>query len=232
MKKVFFMVMAVAALTFVSCGNKQNPATNNADSTEVQADTMVVAATDVPENAQDLTGKLSSLLASKDAKGITAMLTGAQAKAVELAKNNPEKAKEYLLKVQEWLKSNAEKIKTVATNTGNSSIATALTSAATTMTSVSPDAVLNTLTNGAKIEGDKLVNSAKDDAAAVKEAASNQVNDAQNEVKKAGDQVQTKTNEAVKKANEATKKAGETAGKAVKKTVNKATNEALKGLGL
>lgn len=94
MKKLFLLATVVVAMTFASCGNKTQPSANaEADSTEMSTDSTKVVAADIPEDVKALTSQLAEKLGANDASGIAATIEGAKAKAVEMAKNNPEKRK-------------------------------------------------------------------------------------------------------------------------------------------
>ncbi len=230
MKKVFLMAMTVAAVAFTSCGNNAKPNANaEGDSTEVTADsTAAIATANVPEDAKALVGELGEKLKSGDANAVAGMIAGAQAKAAEMVKNNPEKAKEYIAKLQEWIKANAESIQNVVAKAGNPTIATALTSAVSTISSANPDALLQKIADGAEA-GKEAVGTAKD-------AAAEKVNDAkqaaeakvEEKVTEAKDAAKAKVNEATGQAKEKAAQASEKANKAV----NDAANKAIKGLGL
>ena len=236
MKKLFLLATVVVAMTFASCGNKTQPSANaEADSTEMSTDSTKVVAADIPEDVKALTSQLAEKLDANDASGIAATIEGAKAKAVEMAKNNPEKAKEYLTKLQVWLKSNAEGLKKVVANAGNSTISNALNSAVTAVSAASPDALLSGLTNAAenvKDAGEAALNNAKEgreNGAEKAEDAKEAVKSAQAKVQKnAQEKINEAKDEATKKLNDASNKAGKKANKAI----NDAAKEAAKGLGL
>ncbi|MBQ7423341.1 MAG: hypothetical protein IJ549_00385 [Prevotella sp.] len=100
MKKVLFIALAVAAISFASCGNKTQQGTD--------ADTAAV----VEEN--DLTAALKAALENKDAASLQAAIEALQAKIAELTKEGKlDEAKEALTSVQTWLKENQETVKSV-----------------------------------------------------------------------------------------------------------------------
>ena len=109
MKKILFVV-AAAALTLASCGNKANaPVEAAVDSTEIVAEEANAAADEMVSN-------LTQLLDGKDVNALQAALEAAKAKVQELVAKNPEIAKEYLTKIQNFLTENAEKVKNLVGN--------------------------------------------------------------------------------------------------------------------
>lgn len=95
MKKVLFAVMAMIAIGFTSCGNKQAaPADNAAEA----------PAFDVEAAVSDITSQLSEQIEAQDANKFQAVLATVQEKIKEIIGNNPELAKEYVAKVQDFLK--------------------------------------------------------------------------------------------------------------------------------
>ena len=101
MKKVLFAVMAMIAIGFTSCGNKQ----------AAPADTTEAAAFDVEAAVSEITSKLSEQIEAQDANKFQEVLATVQEKIKEIIGKNPEAAKEYVTKVQNFLKENADKIK-------------------------------------------------------------------------------------------------------------------------
>ena len=97
MKKVLFVVLAMVAIGFTSCGNKaQAPADN----------TEAVAQEDVETAISDMTAALSEQIEAKDASKFQEVLNSVQEKIKEFLANDPEAAKLYVTKVQEFLKEN------------------------------------------------------------------------------------------------------------------------------
>ncbi|MGG6543926.1 UNVERIFIED_CONTAM: hypothetical protein NY100_00515 [Prevotella sp. 15_C9] len=233
MKKVFILAIVVASVTFAGCGNKSNPSANaETDSTELSvADSVNALASEVPEDAKALVKNLAEKLNSKDANGIISVIQGAKAKAVEMAKNNPEKAKEYLSMLQSWVKSNSESIKNIVANAGNSALSKSLNGAIETVTSANPDVLLKDLTNtadGLKDVGTKALDNAaqkgEENVEAVKKNIENVSAKAQ---EKAEQKVKDARAETSKKVNDATNKAENKAHKAIDEA-----GKAVKGLGL
>ncbi|MBR6121049.1 MAG: hypothetical protein IKQ05_01495 [Prevotella sp.] len=196
MKKFFVLVMAVCAISFTSCGNK------NAQQAEAaEAESEVVAAEDVVANAAaDLAAQLEAGDVSKFQEAVEAVKT----KAAELLKENPELAKEYLTKVQDFLKENTEKIKTLAGD--NQLVSTAVESlVATPAESIVSNlsAALGNVEDAANAKVEEAQQAAEDQANAAKEAVDQQVDEAKqkaaDEVNKGAEKVNEKVNEAADK---------------------------------
>ncbi len=224
MKKLFLFAAVIAAFTFSSCGNNAKPAAN-ADSASVSTDS---AATDTAATAKELVSQLSDKLKSGNADGIATLLTQAQAKIADLAKNNPEQAKEYVSQVQTWILANKDAIKTTLAKVNNSTLTNTVNTALVSVSQIDPSNVVSSLKNSA--------------TSAVKDAAESAVNGAaeaktgvENAASKASDAVNT-AKEAVKNAPANVKeKAAEVKDKAVEQTksaAGDAANKAMKGLGL
>lgn len=111
MRKLFFVLMAVAAMTLTSClGKTEAPG---------QSDPQVEA----PAEANDLSAALESLLKSGNGEGFFALVCNIQEKAISLLKDNPAKAKEYLNTAQQFLKKNAAQISEVLSQISNTDMA-------------------------------------------------------------------------------------------------------------
>lgn len=190
MKKVLFMAVAAAAISFASCTNSAKGDANAADST----------ATPVVENvAEDVTKDLQSKLDAKDANGMQAALATINEKIETLKKEGKlEEAKSLVKQVQDWLTNNAETVKSV----------------------VGENEALNKLVDGVKAipvdalgAGEEAVEGAK---AGIQDAA----NAAQEKADAAVDAAKQKTNEAVDAAKQkAADKINEAADKAASKAV-------------
>ena len=79
MKKVLFAVMAMIAIGFTSCGNKQ----------AAPADNTETAAFDVEAAVSEMTSKLSEQIEAKDAGKFAEVLATVQEKIKEIIGNNP-----------------------------------------------------------------------------------------------------------------------------------------------
>lgn len=254
MKKVFVMVAAVAALTLASCDNKNAAPQAGADSTVVDSATVdsEVAAVVGSGDVEQLTSQLAQQLDAKDAGAVVSLLSAAREKAAELAKNDPEQAKQYVSQLQEWVKANAAAIKGVVASAGDEAVSNAVSNAIGAVTTINPSDVVNSIAAAteadAKNAGAQLLEKAKEDAAnAVKDSkvgeAAEKAADAAEKVKSAKEAVENAPAAAKKAAEDAAnkgrekvnKKVNETANKvneATSKAVNDAAGKALKGLGL
>ena len=115
MKKLFFALMAVVAISFTACSGSKGDA------------------------AAEVTESLEQGLSSGDANSFKDKLTGVVDKVKTLVTQNPEQAKEYLAKAQEFLKANADKVTALV---GNNATIAGLVSA---ITEAKPDDVISGL---------------------------------------------------------------------------------------
>ena len=106
MKKIFFAIVAVAAISFSAC----NGTAQGGDNTDSIATDSVVA--EAPEADADATiTALSSALAANDAEQTQSLLQKAQAYIAKLqADGKLEEAKAYIAKLQQFISENEEKI--------------------------------------------------------------------------------------------------------------------------
>ena len=111
MKKLFFALMAVAAITLSSCLGKT--ATPGLSDPQAEA----------PSEAADLPAALGSLLKSGNGEGFFALVSNIQEKAIGFIKDNPEKAKEYLGTAQKFIKENSAQIAEMLGKITNSDVA-------------------------------------------------------------------------------------------------------------
>ena len=201
MKKILFVV-AAAALTLASCGNKANaPVEAAVDSTEIVAEEANAAADEMVSN-------LTQLLNGKDVNALQAALEAAKAKVQELVAKNPEIAKEYLTKIQNFLTENAEKVKNLV---GDNAV---VNTAVAALTATSADDIVN-----------KFVSDAAGVATGAADAANAAVEGAKDAANKAVEDAKAAT---VDKANEAVDNAKKEAGK----QIDDAAAAAKKKLGL
>ena len=190
MKKILFVVMAVIAIGFTSCGNK----TQQGEAVDSAAIIDSLATLE----AQNAIDALSAQFEAGDASKLQEALEAVKAKIAELIKSNPEVAKEYVAKVQDFLKENADKVKAIVGD--NAAVAAAVSA----ITEVEPanvvDGLLQSVSDAATNAKDAAVdaaNDAKDDAV---DAAKQQVQDAKDAAKK-------QANDAIDDAADKTKKA-------------------------
>lgn len=190
MKKIIVCAIAFMALTFASCGNKQN------GNQTPETDSIAAAATD--ENggseAEGLASDLKAALDAKDSKGFSDAVASAKQKIDELVKaGKVEEAKAYASKVKQFIDENAETIKQV-TN-GNATI----NSIVSTIKALPTDAgsAVDAAGNAVKSDAEHAVEAAKD-AAATKAAETKAA--AKQKADEAVDNAKQKANDAVDKA--------------------------------
>jgi hypothetical protein len=185
MKKIVLAVMAVAAISFASCGNKTQQANAEAVDSVAIIDSMATAA------AQGDIDAISGLLNGGDATKLQEALAAVKGKIATLIKENPEVAKEYVAKVQNFLKENADKVKAIVGDNA------AVQSAVSAITDAEPAAIvsgfLSSVGDAATAAKDSAVSAANEKIEEGKQA----VEDKANEVKDAAKQ---KANEAIDNA--------------------------------
>jgi hypothetical protein len=185
MKKIVLAVMAVAAISFASCGNKTQQANAEAVDSVAIVDSMATAA------AQGDIDAISGLLNGGDATKLQEALAAVKEKIATLIKENPEVAKEYVAKVQNFLKENADKVKAIVGDNA------AVQSAVSAITDAEPAAIvsgfLSSVGDAATAAKDSAVSAANEKIDEGKQA----VEDKANEVKDAAKQ---KANEAIDNA--------------------------------
>ena len=183
MKKILLAVMAVAAIGFTSCGNK----TQQADAETAAVDSVAIVDSIAQGAAQETIDALSADLEANDVSKLQATLESIKAKIAEIVKNNPEVAKEYVVKVQTFLKENADKVKALVGD--NAAVAAALSA----VTDIEPASVVN-----------GLLEQVGDAATEAKDAAVDAANQKVEEAKQAAEEKANEAKEAAKqKANEA-----------------------------
>lgn len=204
MKKIIFAVLAMVAIGFSACGNK----TQQAEA----IDSAAVLDSIASEAAQEDINAISALFESGDVAKLQEALATVKEKIASLIKENPELAKEYVIKVQDFLKENADKVKALA---GDSEAAVAAVAA---VTEVDPEAV---------VKG--LLEQVGDAATEVKDAAVDAANQQVEDAKNAANQKVEETKAAAEKQiedqkNAAKQKTGE--------AIDNAANKTKKALGL
>ena len=183
MKKILLAVMAIAAIGFTSCGNK----TQQADAETAAVDSVAIVDSIAQGAAQETIDALSADLEANDVSKLQATLESIKVKIAEIVKNNPEVAKEYVVKVQNFLKENADKVKALVGD--NAAVAAALSA----VTDIEPASVVN-----------GLLEQVGDAATEVKDAAVDAANQKVEEAKQAAEDKANEAKEAAKeKANEA-----------------------------
>lgn len=204
MKKIIFAVLAMVAIGFSACGNK----TQQAEA----IDSAAVLDSIASEVAQEDINAISALFENGDIAKLQEALATVKEKIASLIKENPELAKEYVIKVQDFLKENADKVKALA---GDSEAAVAAVAA---VTEVDPEAV---------VKG--LLEQVGDAATEVKDAAVDAANQQVEDAKNAANQKVEETKAAAEKQiedqkNAAKQKTGE--------AIDNAANKTKKALGL
>ena len=187
MKKILLAVMAVAAIGFTSCGNK----TQQADAETAAVDSVAIVDSIAQGAAQETIDALSADLEANDVSKLQATLESIKVKIAEIVKNNPEVAKEYVVKVQNFLKENADKVKALVGD--NAAVAAALSA----VTDIEPASVVNGLLeqvgNAATEAKDAAVDAANQKVEEAKQAAADKANEAKEAAKE-------KANEAIDNA--------------------------------
>lgn len=191
MKKILLAVMAVAAIGFTSCGNKTQQAGEAAEA----VDSVAIIDSIAQGAAQETIDALSADLEANDVSKLQATLESIKVKIAEIVKNNPEVAKEYVVKVQNFLKENADKVKALVGD--NAAVAAALSA----VTDIEPASVVNGLLeqvgDAATEAKDAAVDAAVDAANQKVEEAKQAAADKANEAKEAAKE---KANEAIDNA--------------------------------
>ena len=204
MKKIVFVVMAVAAIGLTSCGNKTQQA-EAVDSVAI-VDSLAGAA------AQGDIDAISALLNGGDATKLGEALAAVKEKIAKLIKENPEVAKEYVAKVQNFLSENSEKIQAVVGQ--NETVQVAVNA----LTEAEPDDIIKGFLSSVGDAATEVKDAAVDAANEQVDAAKQAVEDKANEAKEAADKKVQETKDAAKqKANDA---------------IDNAAKDVKKGLGL
>lgn len=226
MKKVFVMALAAVALTLASCGGNSKNDAAGTDSTDVEmadsADVAVAPADGATTSAEAEIAQLTQQLETKDAKKVQTTLETVKAKIEELAKTDPEAAKNYVEQLQGWLKTNADKVKAAAGN--DATVSTVISTLTTT-----PSSTLVEGYSKAKAAIESATGTATDAAAKATDAATK----AQDLVDKAKSITKEKVEQkATEEANKAVDNAKSAAKQKATEEANKAVEKGLKKLGL
>lgn len=233
MRKVILSIMAVAAISFSSCGNKtENGADVDSTANEVEAvaDSVETAEAEVENVISDLVAGLES----SDKATVETKVAEAQGKIAQLIEEGKlDQAKAYAEKIQNFIKENKDKLNA----TGSTLVSSFVSSAekldlnnieasakdwASTVKAVAGEA-------GSKAVSD-VEGAAKGAAQAVAGEAGQKVQDAVNKVEDAKAKAE-EVKQKIDNAPEAVKKAAEDAkNKAKEDLKNKANEEVSKGL--
>ena len=106
MKKIFFAIVAVAAITFSACNGT---AKGGEETDSINADSVVAEAPEA--NVDAIISSLSTAVADNDAEATQTFLQKAQAYIAKLQEEGKlEEAKVYIAKLQQFISENEEKI--------------------------------------------------------------------------------------------------------------------------
>lgn len=188
MKKIFYAMMAVAAISFSACTGTTKGGSEN-DS--INADSVVVdAAEDVTADAT--ISKLADALANNDTEQAQTLLQQAQAYIAKLQQEGKlEEAKAYIAKLQQFISENEEKITPLTT--GNETLNNLV--AAVKALPVDAAAVAEGAKDAAVSAANEAANAA---ASAANEAANKAVETGKQEAGKAIDKAAEDTKSAIK----------------------------------
>lgn len=241
MKKLFFAVLAISALTISSCGNKTVAPADSADSI---ADSTVVDTTALaPETKSTLnalTTQLADVIKNKDAKGLTTTLANLAATYKALINSGKlQDALTYGKVAKDYVSKNIDAIKAIA---GDNTVLTSLISGienlptdASTTAEQAKQAVSSKLTDYASSAFQKAVSAgatAKAAAEALKSLPASATEAAENAVTNAKQAATDKANEKVEETKTKAADAVNDAASKTNKAVNDAASKAVKGLGL
>ena len=184
MKKIFFAIVAVAAISFSACNGT---AKGGAETDSIAADSAAVA--QVPEaNVDAIIASLSTAVADNDAEATQTFLQKAQAYIAKLQEEGKlEEAKVYIAKLQQFISENEEKITqlTAGNETLNNIVSAvkALPVDAAALAGDAKDAVVGAANDAANA----ATNAANDAANAANDAANKAVESGKKEAGKAID---------------------------------------------
>lgn len=229
MKKIFFAMAALAAMTFTACGNQTAQGDEN-DS--IPADSVVLEEEGVAEATEAATTAITALadqLKTEDTASLTAKIEEIKTYVQNLIQSGKlEAAKVYVEKVQNFISENEEKLS--ALNIDGTPVKDLLSKV--TALADAPE-LLNDAADAAAAAGKEAVESAVEDAKSkTNDAVEAAKAKAQEKVDAAKAEAAAKANEAVESAKSKAYEAGKKAGEDAKKALNDAANEAKKNLGL
>ena len=214
MKKILLAVMAVAAISFTSCGNKTQQV-EATDSTEV--------AINPEEEANAVVDNLKAFVAAGDADQLAACLDKVKETVNKFAISDSVAAKAYAAAVQKYLIENAEQVKAIAQQ--NATTAAVI----TTLIETKPENIVNAFVENAANKAEATKDAAATAAEATKDAAVEAVNQKVENTKAA-------VNQQVEDAKAAANQKAEETKAAAKQKANEAVDNAAqnlkKGLGL
>ena len=193
MKKIFYAIVAVAAITFSACNGT---AKGGAETDSIAADSAAVA--QVPEaNVDAIIASLSTAVADNDAEATQTFLQKAQAYIAKLQEEGKlEEAKVYIAKLQQFISENEEKITQLTA--GNETLGNIVSA----VKAIPVDAAA--LAGDAK---DAVVGAANDAANAANDAANKAVDAANDAANKAVESGKKEAGKAIDNAADAAKSA-------------------------
>ena len=190
MKKIFYAIVAVAAITFSACNGTVK---GGQETDSIAADSVVAEAPEADADATILA--LSSAVAANDAEQTQSLLAKAQAYIAKLqADGKLEEAKAYIAKLQQFISENEEKI--AEFTAGNETLSNIVSA----VKAIPVDAAA--VAEGAK---DAVVGAANDAKNAATDAATNAANAANDAANKAVESGKKEAGKAVDNAANAVK---------------------------
>ena len=168
MKKIFYVIVAIAAITFSACNGT---AKGGAETDSIAADSAAVA--QVPEaNVDAIIASLSTAVADNDAEATQTFLQKAQAYIAKLQEEGKlEEAKVYIAKLQQFISENEEKITQLTA--GNETLGNIVSAV-----KAIPVDVANAATDAAEGAKNAVVGAANDAANAAAQKATDAANNA------------------------------------------------------
>ena len=192
MKKIFYVIVAIAAITFSACNGT---AKGGEETDSINADSVVAEAPEA--NVDAIIASLSTAVADNDAEATQTFLQKAQAYIAKLQEEGKlEEAKVYIAKLQQFISENEEKI-------------TQLTAGNETLNNI-VSAVKALPVDAAALAGDAkdaVVGAANDAANAATNAANNAANAANDAANKAVESGKKEAGKAIDNAAGAAKNA-------------------------
>ena len=117
MKKLFFLFMAVGALTFTACGDSKS---NN--NTEAEALAEADPQAELPEEASELPNALNTSLSANNGNNFVGLLMNIPEKVASLFKISPDKAIGYLQTAQQFIADNKDAVTGVISKISDSDL--------------------------------------------------------------------------------------------------------------
>lgn len=176
MKKIFFAIVTVAAISFSACNGT---AKGGEETDSINADSVVAEAPEA--NVDAIISSLSTAVADNDAEATQTFLQKAQAYIAKLQEEGKlEEAKVYIAKLQQFISENEEKITQLTA--GNETLGNIVSAV-----KAIPVDVANAATDAAEGAKNAVVGAANDAKNAAADAANNAVESGKKEAGKAID---------------------------------------------